>query len=397
MSARIDDPIGAFVDHGPGRIEGSGEGPLAGLTFAVKDLYHIEGHVTGGGSPDWLRAHEPATGTATAVTKLLDAGADMIGKTVCDELFYSFSGANAHYGTPTNVRAPGRVPGGSSSGSAAAVAAGLCDFALGTDTGGSIRLPASFGGIYGLRPSRGRVDMTHTMDMAPSYDVGGWFADDAELYRTVGGVLLGGDRDRTPVSRVLIADDAFDFADEAIAGVLRDYVDEITPALPPMEPASIAPFDWSAVRECFRALQAAETWNTYGAWIEANSPALGPGIKERYAWAATVGPADVASALAKREEIVANLRSRIVPGTLVCLPTAATLPARLDAADDELEAFRTRTVPLVSLSGLSGLPQISIPAASHDGCPVGLSFIGWPNADEVLLDLAVSLATIASR
>ena len=267
MTAAIDDPIGAFVAHGPGRIKGSGRGPLAGLSFAVKDLYDVEGFVTGGGSPDWLAAHRPATDTAAAVVKALDAGADMIGKTVCDELFYSFTGANAHYGTPRNVRARARLPGGSSSGSAAAVAAGCCDFALGSDTGGSIRLPASFCGLYGLRPSHGRIDMTHTMSMAPSLDVGGWFADDAALYRTVGAVLLDGAGDRTPVSRVLIADDAFDHADPAVARVLRAYLARLWQALPGTESAAIAPFGWDAAQACFRTLQAGETWRSFFPWL----------------------------------------------------------------------------------------------------------------------------------
>ena len=391
MTVRIDDTIGAFVDHGPGHIEGSSRGPLARLTFAVKDLFHIAGYVTGGGSPEWLRTHEPERETATAVTRLLEAGADMIGKTVCDELFYSFTGTNAHYGTPVNVRAPGRVPGGSSSGSAAAVAAGQCDFALGSDTGGSIRLPASFCGIYGMRPTHGRVNMTHTMDMAPSFDTGGWFADDAELYRTVGHVLLDSDGERTPTSRILIADDAFDHADPAIAAVLREYLKRAAESLPGTETTTIASFGWRSALDCFRTLQAAETWCTYGDWIEANRPNLGPGIKERYAWAAKVGSKDIAQAEAMRDTIVATLLSQLTPGTLICLPTAASLPARLDASDDELDTFRMGTVPLVSLSGLSGLPQISIPAASLDGCPVGLSFLGWSGSDEALLDLAVTL------
>ena len=391
MTKRIADPIGAFVDHGPARIEGSGRGPLAGLTFAVKDLFHIAGYVTGGGSPDWLRTHDPAARTATAVTRLLEAGADMIGKTVCDELFYSFSGANAHYGTPENLRAPGRIPGGSSSGSAAAVAAGLCDLALGSDTGGSIRLPASFCGIFGLRSTHGRVDMSHTMSMAPSFDVGGWFADDAELYRSIGAVLLDGDGDRTPVSRVLIAEDAFDHADPAVAEVLRDYFSRASDSLPNTESAMIAPFGWQTALNCIRTLQAGETWRTFGDWIEANRPALGPGIKERYAWASRVGTDDIAREEATRKIIVETLQAQLGPGTLICLPTAASLPARLDASDDEMETFRMGTVPLISLSGLSGLPQISIPAATLDGCPVGLSFLGWRGSDEVLLDLAVTL------
>lgn len=391
MTASIDDPIGAFVDHGPKHLKGSGHGPLAGLTFAVKDLFDIAGYTTGGGSPDWLRTHDPAEHTATAVTRLLDAGGDMVGKTVCDELFYSFTGANAHYGTPVNVRAPGRVPGGSSSGSAAAVAAGLCDFALGSDTGGSIRLPASFCGIYGLRSTHGRVDMGHTMSMAPSLDVGGWFADDAELYRKIGALLLDGDSDRTPISRVLIAEDAFEHADADVAGVLRDYLSCVSGSLPGRESVRAATFGWQTALDCIRTLQAGETWNTFGDWIEANRPALGPGIKERYAWAATVGSDDVTRENATRRTIVDTLQTILIPGTLICLPTAATLPIRLDASEGDLENFRMRTVPLASLSGLSGLPQISIPAATLGGCPVGLSFLGWRGSDEVLMDLAVTL------
>ena len=131
-----------FVPHDlAAPIVGANTGPLAGLTCAVKDLYDVAGSRTGGGSPDWLAAQKPAAKHAAAVQKLLDAGATIVGKTICDEFFYSVSGANHHYGTPENLRAPGRMPGGSSSGSAAATAAGACDIALGSDTGGSVRLP----------------------------------------------------------------------------------------------------------------------------------------------------------------------------------------------------------------------------------------------------------------
>jgi amidase len=118
---------------------------------------------------------------------------------------------------------------------------------------------------------------------------------------------------------------------------------------------------------------------------------LGPGIKERYAWASRVGIDDIAREEATRKTIVETLQAQLTPGTLICLPTAASIPARLDASDDEMEKFRVGTVPLISLSGLSGLPQISIPAATVDGCPVGLSFLGWRGSDEALLDLAVTL------
>src|SRR5262245_63475684 len=170
-------------------IAGSASGPLAGLTAAVKDHYDVAGRRTGGGSPEWLAAQQPARAHAAAVAKILAAGATVMGKTICDEFFYSGSGINAHYGTPTNVRAPGRIPGGSSSGSAAAVAASACDFALGSDTGGSVRMPASYCGVYGLRPTHGRIDLAGAMAMAPSFDAGGFFAHGPGVMRRVGAVL----------------------------------------------------------------------------------------------------------------------------------------------------------------------------------------------------------------
>ncbi|MEY4597415.1 MAG: hypothetical protein RLZZ445_212, partial [Pseudomonadota bacterium] len=191
MAAIPDDALGAFCRHTHAAIKGSGAGPLAGLTFGVKDIYDIAGHKTGFGSPDWLATHDAAAKTAPVVAQLLAAGADMVGKTQTDELTYSLNGENAHYGTPVNVSAPGRIPGGSSSGSAAATAGRLVDFALGSDTGGSVRAPASFCGIYGIRPTHGRVSLAGACALARSFDTAGWFARDAALLERIGRVLLG--------------------------------------------------------------------------------------------------------------------------------------------------------------------------------------------------------------
>src|SRR6516165_3209594 len=208
----------AFVPHDlPAPVAGAASGPLAGLTLAVKDMYDIAGFRTGGGSPEWLEAHPAPKSTATVVRKLSEAGATIVGKTICDEFFYSVSGANAHYGTPLNVRAPGRIPGGSSSGSAAACGANACDFALGSDTGGSVRIPASFNGVYGLRPTHGRIDLSGAMAMAPSFDVAGWFANAPGIFHRVGEVLLRGDAVRAPVDKLIIATDAFAQADDEVA------------------------------------------------------------------------------------------------------------------------------------------------------------------------------------
>src|SRR5690349_6653053 len=212
----ISDELGAFVPGQIFRIAGHAGGPLAGLTFAAKDLFDVAGRPTGGGNPDWARTHPVPERHAWAVQTLLDAGADLIGKTITDEVSLGILGENPFYGTPTNPRAPGHVPGGSSSGSAVAVAAGLCDTALGTDTGGSVRVPASFCGLYGIRPTHGRLDLRGMMRQAPSSDTTGWFADDPEIFARVSSVLLGEDIPEEPGAlppRLLIATDAFALAD----------------------------------------------------------------------------------------------------------------------------------------------------------------------------------------
>src|SRR6476661_8794835 len=187
------DELGAFTRHTHVAREGSDKGPLAGLTFGVKDIYDIAGHKTGFGSPAWLDTHDAAVKTAPIVQQLLDAGANMLGKTHTDELTFSLQGENHHYGTPVNVNAPGRVCGGSSSGSASAVAGGLVDFALGSDTGGSVRAPASLTGTYGLRPTHGRVSLEGARPLASSFDVAGWFAREPDVMERVGGVLFSED------------------------------------------------------------------------------------------------------------------------------------------------------------------------------------------------------------
>src|SRR5713226_7893748 len=222
------DPLNAFCTHSEARLKGAPHGPLAGLTFAAKDLFDVAGHVTGAGNPDWLALHPPAARTAPMVQRLVDTGADMVGKTHTDELSRGILGENAHYGTPTNPSAPGRVPGGSSSGSAAAVAGALVDFALGTDTGGSVRIPASFCGIFGIRPTHGRLSLEGMVGQAPSFDTVGWFARDADLLARIGEVLLGVELARAPRPRhVLIATDAFAIAEAATSAALHPAAERI--------------------------------------------------------------------------------------------------------------------------------------------------------------------------
>jgi amidase len=382
-----------FVPHNlEAPIVGAETGPLAGLTAVVKDMYDIAGSRTGGGSPDWLAAQKPAGQHASAVEKILAAGATITGKTICDEFFYSVSGVNAHYGTPPNVRAPGRVPGGSSSGSAAACGANACDFALGSDTGGSVRIPASFNGVYGLRPTHGRVDLTGAMAMAPSFDVAGWFANGPGVLRRVGAVLLQGSASKERATRLLVATDTFAQANVEVAALCREFLNRGTELLPARVGASIAPAGFDAWREAFRVVQANEVWETFGAFIAQAKPKLGPGIKERMDFAASVTreQADLS-----RETVTAartHIRASLPPGTIMALPTAPSIAPLLTATGEALELFRVRTMRLTCIAGLAGLPQINIPIGTVSGCPAGLSLIAWPGADEVLLDLACRLA-----
>src|SRR5437016_6953544 len=244
-----------FVPGPPVRIAGAPRGPLTGLTFAAKDLFDVAGHPTGGGNPDWARQHPVPTRHAWAVQRLLDAGATLIGKTLTDEVSLGILGENPFDGTPLNPKAPNRVPGGSSAGSAAAVAAGICDTALGTDTGGSVRVPASFCGLYGIRPTHGRLDLSGMLPQAPSSDTTGWFARDAESFARVSAVLLGEAIPDALPARLVVAGDAFAFADPDTAAALMPVVTRLTALIGEVREEAMAPPGLAAWARAQRTLQ----------------------------------------------------------------------------------------------------------------------------------------------
>jgi amidase len=383
----------AFVPHDLTQpIAGAGTGPLAGLTAAVKDMYDIAGYTAGCGNPTWLETHAPAERSAGAVQRILDAGATVIGKTICDEFFFSVTGANAHYGTPVNPRAPGRLPGGSSSGSVSAVAAGACDFALGSDTGGSVRIPAAFNGLYGIRPTHNRIDLSGVQAMAESFDVPGWFAASPGIFRNVGAVLLDARRVAAPVERLIALEDAFAEADSDVADLLRSMLEFMLGDLPPVAHARISLEGFDPWREAFRTIQGFEVWQTFGDFITRQRPTLGPGIRERMEYAASVTEAEVAAARKVQAQTRDHILQTVKPGTILALPTAPCIAPLVDMPAAEMEHFRVRVMRLTSTAGMAGLPQVNLPVGTLAGCPVGLSFIGWPGGDEVLLDLACALS-----
>ncbi len=396
ISVPAHDPVHALVPHTLTEpLAGRGNGPLAGLTFMVKDLFAIAGRKVGNGHPNYYEHAAPASDTAPVILLLLEAGASCTGITICDEFFYSVLGSNAHYGQPINPRAPKHVTGGSSCGSAAAVAGTLCDFALGSDTGGSIRVPASFSGLYGLRPSFGRIATNGMTPMAPSYDTIGFLAREAELFRKVGQVLLEGERVEAKVERLILAHDLFAHADASADRALWHVLENLGSELPRPRHQDIAGDALDDWRNAFRLIQGFEIQSTLLPFIRSRNADLGPGIKERFAAAAQITFAEADAARRLRDKIAGRLEALAKPGTLIVLPATPTLPPERGIPDgDSLTGFRKQTLGHTCLAGHAGLPQISLPASEAAGCPIGLSFIGWKGGDEALLDLAVRLAPL---
>jgi len=377
-----------FVPGSTVRIAGAPGGPLAGMTFAAKDLFDVAGHPTGGGNPDWARQYPIPTRHAWAVQRLLDAGATLIGKTITDEVSLGILGENAFDGTPLNPRAPDRVPGGSSSGSASAVAQGLCDTALGTDTGGSVRVPASFCGLHGIRPTHGRLDLTGMLPQAPSSDTAGWFARDAQTFTRVSAVLLGEPIAAALPSRLLVAQDAFGLADEATAAALQPMVRRLAGLVREAREEVMAPPGLTAWARAQRTLQPWEAWHTFKEWIDRDNPRMAFSVARNLASATAIPESERQWATLVRAEARARLTALLPPGTILCLPTTPfpAPPKGLPLAT--LEPLRARITCLAAHGGLTGLPQVSLPGAQVDGLPVGLSIVAARGGDAVLVAVA---------
>lgn len=386
----IDDHVGAWTPHGRFVIEGAAIGPLAGLTFAAKDLFDVAGHPTGAGNPAWLATHPVPERSSPLVDALLAAGATLVGKTLTDELAYSINGDNVHYGTPRNVRAPGRVPGGSSSGSAAAVAAGLCDFALGTDTGGSTRVPASYCGIWGLRTTHGLLSREGLVALNPGFDTPTWLAHDAATFLAVARVLLPG----RPVrfTRALLLEDALAQADDAFRPAAERVFESLSQGRDALR-TDVASGDntleqW---RQTYITASAREAWQVHGDWIGANTPAFAAAVAARFDMASRISADAADAAVARQAGIRASVRALLGEDGVAILPSAASVAPLLDASGAEVDEVRGRTFRITCVAGLAGLPQVSLPFVSASGLPAGISLLGPAGSDLALIGLAVSL------
>ncbi|WP_432547470.1 amidase family protein [Kineococcus sp. SYSU DK004] len=378
---------------------GSGTGPLAGVRVAVKDVVAVAGQRTGGGVPRWLERARPAVASAPALQALLDAGAAVAGIARTDELAFSLLGVNAHYGTPPNPAAPGRVPGGSSSGCAAAVASGAADLGLGTDTAGSLRVPGSFSGLHAWRPTHGVVDTTGVLPLAPSFDTVGLLARDARLLAAAARVLLPSSAPvRRPAallrSRTLLGlaepatARAVEAALAALAGrtglPLRDVDDDVT---------ADEVEAWTAA---FRTVQAAEAWAAHGAFVTAEPGALSPAVEARFRAGERTSAAELAAARATVERTRARLEAVLGAGWL-CLPSTAAPAPPVDAAPERFEAARAGTLPLTTLASQTGVPAVGLPSARVGDLPVGLCVLAPRGEDRSLLALVAGPGPVERR
>jgi len=386
--------VSGFCSHDNIQVAGSGTGPLAGLTFGVKDIIDVAGQTTGAGNPDWYKSHAPAPRHATAVQRLLDAGASMVGKTITEEFAYGLIGENYHYGTPVNPKVAGGVSGGSSSGSASVVASKQADFALGTDTGGSVRVPASFCGLYGIRPSHGRVSLDGIMPLAPSLDTCGWFARDASLLRTIGSVLLD-ESLAVPPQRVLLAEDAFELADTEVRAALQSAICRVedrfgeVEVVRPSEMAGLPGYDvWQSVIQVIRGSEAAAS---HLAWMRESDAAMGPGFRDRFEAGGAYTAAQIADAMSKRAMVEDYLAGLLAGDAVILVPGAPRAAPPGGANEAVYDDLRTRNELYNCAAPLARLPQVSLPLGETPDGPVGLGVIAGHGNDEMLLDLAVAL------
>lgn len=379
--------------------------PLDGVGVAVKDLFAVGGFAVGGGVPAYLAEAPVAASDADAVAALRLAGASVQGIAQTDEFAYSIAGRNGSYGTPPNAAVPGAIPGGSSSGPASAVALGQVALGLGTDTGGSIRVPASYQGLWGLRTTHGSVSARGLLPLAPSFDTVGWLTRSPELLRAAALATFthapgptAVDLDASPIAARFAVD-------RRLVGVCAPEVQEVFAALVAHsafgEVESVELGDIDAVFAAFRVVQGAEAWRAHGPWITAHPGVLAPDVAGRFEIASQI----TAAAEAEARAHLAEARTRFddaLAGRVLLLPSASSAAPALNASAEAIDTVRGATLRLTSIAGTGGYPAVSVPlmsvpsgtpSAPGPHAPLGLCLVGPRGSDLPLLDLAASLAT----
>ena len=364
-------------------------GSLTGTSVAVKDLFDVAGHRVGAGNPVWLAGARPATRTAPVVAALLAAGAAIAGIARTDEFAYSLAGTNGHYGTPPNPAAPDRIPGGSSSGPAAAVALGQADVGLGTDTGGSIRVPASYQGLYGIRPSHGVIDTAGVLPLAPSFDTVGWLTRDPGTLSRVGRVLLPPRPDH-PIARAVVSDALLALASTDVRTAVRAALDRWGSArdLPPIRPIDVETDGLTDVVRAFQTVQGWEAWRDRGAWITGRRDSLNPDVGARFDLAARHTREDRDRAGKTLRAFVSRMDTLLGEDLLVLPSASSVAPTRAGATlgGPVIEAARAATFALTCVAGATGRCAVSVPLPTD--VPIGLCLVGPRGRDLDVLRLA---------
>ncbi|WP_129657843.1 amidase family protein [Rothia halotolerans] len=369
-------------------------GALDGMRVAVKDLYALAGQRVGAGNPAYLAEAPVEPYSAWAVENLAAAGARPEGIAHTDEFAYSLAGRNQAYGTPPNGLDPRRIPGGSSSGSASAVAAGLAEIGLGTDTGGSIRVPSSYQGLFGLRTTHGLIPRDGLLPLAPSYDTVGWMARDADAMlaatRSLAASATGAASDDAPIRRVLVDRALMAEAEPEVAEALLRELDAARRAgAVVLEEVSTGLErrldDWA---EAFRVTQAAEAWRAWGEWVLAHAGSLSDTGRQRFASAWGILPAQEDEALGVVEQARRAIRDVVPARACLAVPAAATVAPLLEATSDQEQEAREATMRLTCLGGLSGLPIAVAPLLTGQGNGAGLGLMGSAGDDVALVAAA---------
>lgn len=360
-------------------------GVLDGATFAVKDLFHVAGYATGNGNPALARATTKARTHAKVVERLLTNGAALTGITHMDELALSLNGINGHFGAVPNPRYPGRITGGSSSGSAAAVAAGDVTFSLGSDTAGSLRLPASFCGLYTLRPTYGRIDTTGMLGLAPSFDTPGVFTRDAALLGTLMRILFQTEQPIGVIRQVLTPVDLLVLCDPLLASTATRFAKKIAQHLGVPHVTESLGIDPQTLKRTLLTLLGAEAYATHQELFQRTPELLLEPTRQVLAHGRDLEPARRDAALAARQDIVAALHAAL-DATVMVLPAAPSLPPPIKASEAVLRDMNAQAVSLHAIGSLAQVPCAVAPVAEENDT-VGMMLIAAQHTDETLLKL----------
>ena len=374
-----------LMPHSPKKdISLNEHGLLSNLKFVLKDMCDVKNLKTSCGNPDFFKKCDFANDYAPFLKDLLNEGPVLKGITVCDEFFYSLIGENGHYGTPTNLNAPSCVPGGSSSGSAAALTTDLYDFSIGSDTGGSVRIPASFCGLIGMRPTHNRINTKGVYPMAPSFDTVGWFANNPEIFQKVGKVLLNNiERSNVDFKQYVVAEDLLELCDAEVQSNFNNYINV---NIPNINKTRLSTNTKAIIADNFRILQGAEVKENIIPWIENNKPNISPEIRSRIDMASKITDIEVNRALIFRNNLIDEIKKSLSEGTIAVFPTSPFSAPKSGQDDESLGSFRKRLMELTSVAGMTSRPQITIPRLKDKSGPVGISLLGWKYSDEILLN-----------